>query len=88
VLLYSDDLIERRTEDIDTGLGRLASHVERWPAGRSLAQLCQQALHQLAQQFHNGKHQVLPTSLYDHQAAELHDDASARLLEHLADPAA
>jgi hypothetical protein len=31
---------------------------------------------------------MLPTSLYDHQAAELHDDASARLLEHLAGPAA
>jgi GAF domain-containing protein len=41
LLLYSDGLIERRTENIDTGLGRLAGQVERWPAGRSLAHLCQ-----------------------------------------------
>jgi len=29
---------------------------------------------------------VLPTSLYDHQAAEPHDDVSARLREHLTRP--
>ena len=31
---------------------------------------------------------VLATSLYDDPAAELHEDASARLREHLASPAA
>jgi serine phosphatase RsbU (regulator of sigma subunit)/integral membrane sensor domain MASE1 len=41
LLMYSDGLVERRGEDIETGLGRLARHLERWPATESLPGLCQ-----------------------------------------------
>jgi serine phosphatase RsbU (regulator of sigma subunit)/integral membrane sensor domain MASE1 len=41
LLMYSDGLIERRREDIETGLGRLAGHLEHWSASESLPDLCQ-----------------------------------------------
>jgi serine phosphatase RsbU (regulator of sigma subunit)/integral membrane sensor domain MASE1 len=41
LLMYSDGLIERRSEDVETGLRRLTDRLERWPASGSLADLCQ-----------------------------------------------
>jgi serine phosphatase RsbU (regulator of sigma subunit)/integral membrane sensor domain MASE1 len=41
LLMYSDGLVERRDEDIETGLGRLAGHLERRSASESLPGLCQ-----------------------------------------------
>jgi serine phosphatase RsbU (regulator of sigma subunit) len=41
LLMYSDGLVERRDEDIETGLERLAGHLGRWSASESLSDLCQ-----------------------------------------------
>ena len=39
-LLYTDGLVERRGEDIQDGIGRVAEHLRAWRDGRPLDDLC------------------------------------------------
>ncbi|MGN6678108.1 MAG: SpoIIE family protein phosphatase, partial [Streptosporangiaceae bacterium] len=39
-LLYTDGLIERRGDDVQAGIGRVAKVLGAWPMGRPLDDLC------------------------------------------------
>jgi serine phosphatase RsbU (regulator of sigma subunit) len=50
MLMYTDGLIERRGEDLDEGIARLACQLEDWRPGPPLGDLCDRLVGSLATQ--------------------------------------
>jgi serine phosphatase RsbU (regulator of sigma subunit) len=44
MLMYTDGLIERRGEDLDEGIARVAERLQRWQPGSSLGCLCDELI--------------------------------------------
>ena len=48
MLMYTDGLIERRGEDLDDGIARVAEHLQAWPPSAPLSRLCDELIASLA----------------------------------------
>jgi serine phosphatase RsbU (regulator of sigma subunit) len=44
MLMYTDGLIERRGEDLEEGITRLAERLQAWPPGSPLSSLCDELI--------------------------------------------
>ena len=48
MLMYTDGLIERRGEDLEKGIARVAEQLQRWQPGAPLGRLCDELIASLA----------------------------------------
>jgi len=48
MLMYTDGLIERRGEDLEDGIARVAEHLQAWPPSAPLSRLCDELIASLA----------------------------------------
>jgi len=46
--MYTDGLIERRGEDLEEGIARVAERLQAWPPGAPLGRLCDELIASLA----------------------------------------
>jgi phosphoserine phosphatase RsbU/P len=42
--MYTDGLIERRGEDLEEGIARVAERLQAWPPGAPLSRLCDELI--------------------------------------------